>query len=97
MVAQLSGRSIVGTNDELTKTVTTPIDGVKIDFVEEEGWALIRRSNTSPVIILRMEVRTKEGLREIEEPVIQKFKKFKTVDLTVDEYVRGIMRWVKWR
>jgi hypothetical protein len=37
MVAQLSGRSIVGTNDELTKTVTTPIDGVKIDFVEEEG------------------------------------------------------------
>jgi hypothetical protein len=42
-----------------------------------------------------MEVRTKEGLREIEEPVIQKFKKFKTVDLTVDEYVRGIMRWVK--
>ena len=33
------------------------IDGVKIEFVEENGWALIRRSNMSPVIILRMEAR----------------------------------------
>ncbi|HDS46251.1 MAG TPA: phosphomannomutase/phosphoglucomutase [Methanomicrobia archaeon] len=67
------------------------IDGVKIDFVDEAGWALIRRSNTSPVIILRMEARTSDGLERIEEQVLRKFQEFVTVDLTADEYVKGIM------
>jgi len=71
------------------------IDGVKIEFVAENGWALIRRSNTSPVIILRMEARTSKGLQKIEEQVITKFVEFKTVDLNADEYVRGIMGRVK--
>ncbi len=71
------------------------IDGVKIDFVEENGWALIRRSNTSPVIILRMEARTANSLKKIEEQVIKKFEEFTTVDLNADEYVRGIMKRVK--
>ncbi|MHC1611288.1 MAG: phosphomannomutase/phosphoglucomutase [Candidatus Methanospirareceae archaeon] len=66
------------------------IDGVKIEFVEERGWALIRRSNTSPVIILRMEARTEDDLQKIEDLVIKKFEEFKTVDLTADEYLRGI-------
>ena len=68
------------------------IDGVKIDFVDESGWALIRRSNTSPVIIVRMEARTKVGLRKIEEHVIKKFLEFETLDLTADDYVKGIMK-----
>ena len=68
------------------------IDGVKIEFLEYGGWALIRRSNTSPVIILRMEARSEEGLRKIEEAVISEFRKFDTVDLEADEYVRGIVR-----
>ncbi|MBN1762498.1 MAG: phosphomannomutase/phosphoglucomutase [Methanomicrobia archaeon] len=68
------------------------IDGVKIDFVDERGWALIRRSNTSPVIIVRMEARTSNGLKRIEEQVLQKFKEFETVDLNADEYVKGIMQ-----
>ncbi|MBK5191203.1 MAG: phosphomannomutase/phosphoglucomutase [Methanosarcinales archaeon] len=71
------------------------IDGVKIEFVSENGWALIRRSNTSPVIILRMEARTEDSIRKIEEQVIKKFEEFKTVDLNADEYVRGIMQRVK--
>jgi phosphomannomutase/phosphoglucomutase len=73
------------------------IDGVKIEFVDENGWALIRRSNTSPVIILRMEARTEDGLRKIEEQVIKKFLEFETdtVDLNADEYVQGIMNRVK--
>ena len=70
-------------------------DGVKIEFVSENGWALIRRSNTSPVIILRMEARTEDGLRKIEDQVIKKFVEFKTVDLNADEHVRGIMQRVK--
>jgi phosphomannomutase/phosphoglucomutase len=68
------------------------IDGVKIDFVDETGWALIRHSNTSPVIILRMEARNAEGLEKIEEQVIKKFLEFETVDLNADEYVRGILK-----
>ncbi len=71
------------------------IDGVKIEFLKENGWALIRRSNTSPVIILRMEARTEDGLEMIEEQVIKKFLEFETVDLNADEYVRGIVRRVK--
>jgi phosphomannomutase/phosphoglucomutase len=71
------------------------IDGVKIEFLEESGWALIRRSNTSPVIIVRMEARTTEGLEQIEEQVLRKFQEFETVDLNADEYVKGIMRRVK--
>jgi len=71
------------------------IDGVKIEFVEENGWALVRRSNTSPVIILRMEARTEEGLGKIEERVIKKFLEFETVDLNADEYVRKIVQRIK--
>jgi len=71
------------------------IDGVKIDFIEENGWALVRRSNTSPVIILRMEARDEEGLGKIEEHVIKKFLEFKTVDLKADDYVRKIVERIK--
>ncbi len=68
------------------------IDGVKIEFVKENGWALVRRSNTSPVIILRMEARNEEGLRNIEADVIKKFQEFETVDLKADDYVRKIVQ-----
>ncbi|MEA1956816.1 MAG: phosphomannomutase/phosphoglucomutase [Euryarchaeota archaeon] len=71
------------------------IDGVKIEFVKENGWALVRRSNTSPVIILRMEARNEEGLRTIEEHVIKKFSEFDTVDLNADEHVREIVQRIK--
>lgn len=71
------------------------IDGVKIEFVKENGWALVRRSNTSPVIILRMEARNEEGLRTIEEHVLKKFSAFDTVDLNADEYVREIVQRIK--
>ncbi|MGB2842539.1 MAG: phosphomannomutase/phosphoglucomutase [Halobacteriota archaeon] len=71
------------------------IDGVKIEFVEENGWALVRRSNTSPVIILRMEARNEEGLRKIGEQVIKKFLEFKTVDMKADEYVKKIVQRTK--
>jgi phosphomannomutase/phosphoglucomutase len=71
------------------------IDGVKIEFLSENGWALVRRSNTSPVIILRMEAKTEGGLRNIEEHVITKFMEFETVDLTADDAVRKIVQRLK--
>lgn len=39
------------------------IDGVRIRF--DDGWGLIRASNTQPVLVLRFEAETAERLREI--------------------------------
>jgi phosphomannomutase/phosphoglucomutase len=39
------------------------IDGVRVDF--DDGWGLIRPSNTQPVLVLRFEARTEERLEEI--------------------------------
>ena len=39
------------------------IDGARILF--EDGWALIRASNTQPVLVARFEARTEERLEEI--------------------------------
>jgi len=39
------------------------IDGVRIPF--DDGWGLIRASNTQPVLVLRFEARTEERLRAI--------------------------------
>ena len=43
-------------------TVTT-IDGVRVDY--EDGWGLIRPSNTTPSLILRFEADNKEALKRI--------------------------------
>ena len=92
-------RALAAKNQEEYKRRTdeagNDIDGVKIEFAKENGWALVRRSNTSPVIILRMEARNEEGLRTIEEHVIKKFSAFDTVDLNADEYVREIVQRIK--
>ncbi len=40
------------------------IDGVRALF--EDGWGLLRASNTQPVLVLRFEARTEEGLARIE-------------------------------
>jgi phosphomannomutase / phosphoglucomutase len=39
------------------------VDGVRVLF--DEGWGLLRASNTQPVLVLRYEARTEEGLAEI--------------------------------
>jgi len=39
------------------------IDGVRINF--ENGWALIRASNTQPVLVLRFEANTADQMDEI--------------------------------
>ena len=40
------------------------IDGIRINF--PDGWALIRASNTQPVLVLRIEAQTKERLDEFQ-------------------------------
>jgi phosphomannomutase/phosphoglucomutase len=50
------------------------IDGVRILF--EDGWGLVRASNTQPVIVLRFEAKTKERVEEIKSLVIKKLREF---------------------
>lgn len=43
------------------------IDGVRLSF--QDGWALARASNTQPVLVLRYESSTKEGLAKIQNQI----------------------------
>jgi phosphomannomutase/phosphoglucomutase len=43
------------------------IDGVRIPF--EDGWALVRASNTQPVIVLRFEASSEKSLQKIRSEV----------------------------
>jgi len=43
------------------------IDGARVEF--DDGWALIRASNTQPVIVARFEADTADGLRRIRDDV----------------------------
>ena len=44
------------------------IDGIRISF--KDGWALARASNTQPVLVVRFESSTQEGLKRIENSVM---------------------------
>ena len=48
------------------------IDGVRIEF--EEGWALVRASNTQPVLVFRFEAKAKEFLEYLQEKVFSAFE-----------------------
>ncbi len=49
------------------------IDGVRIEF--EEGWALVRASNTTPVLVTRFEAKTPELAKEYQEAVMGLLRK----------------------
>ncbi|MFH1146826.1 MAG: phosphomannomutase/phosphoglucomutase [Pseudomonadota bacterium] len=53
---------------------TIEIDGVRILF--EDGWGLIRASNTQPVLVLRFEALSEERLAEIKNLVESKVQAF---------------------
>ena len=50
------------------------IDGVRIRF--EDGWGLVRSSNTQPVIVTRFEAKSEERLGEIKSLVLDKLSEF---------------------
>jgi phosphomannomutase/phosphoglucomutase len=50
------------------------IDGARIKF--DGGWALVRASNTQPVLSVRMEGRTEKDLRSIEDTVTRRIAQF---------------------
>ncbi len=51
------------------------IDGARVIF--EDGWGLVRASNTQPVLVLRFEARTEERLLEIRRLIEQKLEEIK--------------------
>ena len=53
------------------------IDGVRVNF--DDGWALIRASNTQPILVLRLEAVTKERLKELVAIIKEQTDKYKPV------------------
>ena len=53
------------------------IDGVRVNL--GDGWALMRASNTQPVLVLRFEAKTKDRLKEIMQMVQDQLKKYEPV------------------
>ena len=50
----------------------TDIDGVRVEFVD--GFALVRGSNTTPILTMRFEAKTKERLKEIKDEFLNQVK-----------------------
>jgi phosphomannomutase/phosphoglucomutase len=48
------------------------IDGVRVQY--DDGWGLIRASNTQPVLVLRFEAQTPERLAEIKDSVLAELR-----------------------
>ena len=54
------------------------IDGIRLKL--DNGWALIRISNTQPVIVCRFESNTEENLQKIKDEVFNKMDEFGNFD-----------------
>ena len=50
------------------------IDGIRVNF--DDGWALVRCSNTGPNITARFEAKTEERLQELQEEFISKINEY---------------------
>ncbi len=59
------------------KYTVVDIDGARIEF--EDGWGLVRASNTQPVLVMRFEAQTQERLDEIRSLVEEKVKELSGV------------------
>ena len=50
------------------------LDGVRIKF--NDGWGLVRASNTQPAIVCRFEARSAERMQEIQNEILDKLAEF---------------------
>jgi phosphomannomutase/phosphoglucomutase len=50
------------------------IDGARVVF--DDGWGLVRASNTQPVLVLRFEARTEQRLQAIKQLFMDKVREF---------------------
>jgi phosphomannomutase/phosphoglucomutase len=58
---------------------TIDVDGIRILF--EDGWALIRASNTQPILVLRFEAKTGKSMKEIQKIVRNKLRDYPSVKI----------------
>jgi phosphomannomutase/phosphoglucomutase len=58
---------------------TIDVDGIRILF--EDGWALIRASNTQPIIVLRFEAKNQERMEEIQKIVRDRLRAYPSVTI----------------
>ena len=49
-------------------------DGLRASF--DNGWALLRASNTTPKLVLRFEANSQESLEKIQKNFLEELKKF---------------------
>ena len=52
-----------------TKFNVIDTDGVRVTF--EDGWGLVRSSNTQPILVLRFEATSEEALARIQDMVMK--------------------------
>jgi len=62
------------------KYETIEVDGIRILF--EDGWALIRASNTQPILVLRFEAKNEERMEEIKKIVRDKLSTYPSVTIS---------------
>ncbi len=55
------------------------VDGVRIKF--DDGWGLVRASNTQPVIVCRFEAKTKSKMLEIQHEILNKLGEFGEISI----------------
>jgi phosphomannomutase/phosphoglucomutase len=53
------------------------VDGARV--YTEDGWGLVRASNTTPNLVLRFEAKSKEGIGKLEQIFKEKLAQFKSV------------------
>ena len=58
---------------------TVDVDGIRILF--EDGWALIRASNTQPILVLRFEAKTEKSMKEMQALVRDKLRTYPSVEI----------------
>lgn len=61
----------------------TEIDGVRVDF--DDGWGLVRASNTEPAITTRFEATTEEGARAIRDMMMEAVEDFRSTHAGMSE------------
>ena len=73
IVEDFISKADFGTADKIT------IDGLRVNF--EDGWGLLRASNTTPKLVLRFEANSPKRLNEIENMFLTQLKK---IDETIN-------------
>ena len=73
IVDKFVAKADFGTAERIT------IDGLRVNF--EDGWGLLRASNTTPKLVLRFEANSIKRLNEIEKMFLSQLKK---IDETID-------------